>query len=110
MPKEIKETYATRAPFFESFFQSSFYKAVNITLIAALAVEIRLMIENKNSKLHKYIKQITKLDELRTNHKVFFTILITFISAVIILLIIFTINYIFDKVIKLDKAYITPFY
>jgi hypothetical protein len=108
--KELKETIATKAPFFESFFESSFYKAIVVTLIAAFAVELRLQIENKNSKLHHYVKQITKLNELKLHHKVMFTILVTFIAAILVLLIIFTFHYLLGKVIKLDKTYITPFY
>lgn len=110
MPKELKESVAKKAPFFESFFTSSFYKAVVATLIAAFAVELRLQIEDEKSKLHQFVKQTTKLEELKIHHKILFTILITFIAAIIVLILIFTFHYIMGKVIKLDNTYITPFY
>lgn len=110
MPEKIKEAVAKKAPFFDAFFDSSFYKGLVATLIAVFAVELRMMIEDKNSTLHKYIKQVSKLEELKTHHKIFFTFLITFIASIIVLILIFTYHYIKGKVIKLDKSYITPFY
>jgi hypothetical protein len=110
MPKELKETVAKNAPFFKAFFESSFYKAVVATLIVAVAVELRIQIEDKKSGLHHFIKNTSKLEELKAHHKVLFIILITFISAILVLLVIFAFHYLMGKVIKLDTTYITPFY
>jgi len=106
----VKESVAKKAPFFDAFYTSSFYKAMAITLISALAIELRLQIEDQNSKIHRLIKNTTKLEELKIHHKILFSILITFIASIIVLLSIFTFHYIMGKVIKLDHAYITPFY
>jgi hypothetical protein len=110
MPEKIKESIATRAPFFDAFFDSSFYKGLVATLIAVFAVELRMLIEDKNSRIHKYIKQISKLEELKVHHKILFTFLITFIASIIVLILIFSYHYFKGKVIKFGNTYITPFY
>ena len=112
MAKEIRESIARpkQAPFLQSFYESSFYKAIVITLIAAVASELRIQIENENSALHKHLKFFSSLEKLHIHHKVLFTVLITFLAAIIVLFTIFTVHFIFGKVIKLGESYITPFY
>lgn len=110
MPEKIQEAVAKKAPFGQAFFDSSFYKGLVATLIAVFAVELRMMIEDKNSKIHKYVKQVSKLEDLKTHHKILFTFLITFIAAIFVLILIFTYHYFKGKVIKFNNTYITPFY
>ena len=110
MPDKIRESVASKAPFFDAFFDSSFYKGLVATLIAVFAIELRMLIEDKNSKIHKYIREISKLDELKIHHKILFTFLITFIASIIVLILIFSYHYLKGKVIKFNNTYITPFY
>ena len=66
--------------FIKAFFLHAFVSAIT----AALAIEVRIQLENKSSNLFKYISNITPEDGINGLHKIIFTIITTFIIYIII--------------------------
>ena len=81
--------------FIKAFFLHAFVSAIT----AALAIEVRIQLENKSSNLFKYISNITPEDGINGLHKIIFTIIFSSIFFIFFL-------YFFIFFLKLINKYI----